>query len=318
MIEEIVSYLLFNVFGLIQGTRISDILLFFIADSIKIMLLLFFMIALIGYLRTYIPQEKIRRLLTGKKKGAGNVVAASLGALTPFCSCSSIPIFLGFLEAGIPLGVTFSFLITSPIVNEYVAILMLGFFGWKITLLYVIFGILVGIVGGMILGSMNLEKYLNRDIVGNKVKLQVSLSKTTKERLNYGLKEALSITKKLWSYILLGVGIGALIHNFVPEEVIHTVIASGGVFTVPVAVLLGVPIYGSCAAIVPIAIVLFEKGLPLGTALSFMMGISALSIPEAVILKKAMSWKLIAIFFGVVTVAIIVVGYLFNLLELWL
>ena len=311
MLQIAVDWFVYSFLGL--ESSLGESLNFFIYDSIKIILLLFFMIFVIGFLRTYLSQEKIKKWLTGRKYGSGNILASALGALTPFCSCSSIPIFLGFLEAGIPLGITFSFLITSPLINEYLVVLMLGFFGWKITLAYVISGIIIGVISGLILGKLKLEKYLIKDLVSSKLKEKKY--KTLKSRFKFGLDESYSIVKKLWIWILIGVGIGALIHNFVPEEVIHSIISRGGLFMVPLAVLLGIPLYGSCAAIVPIALVLFEKGIPLGTALAFMMAIAGLSFPEAVILRRAMKLKLILIFFLVVGFAIIITGYLFNLLQ---
>jgi len=271
------------------------------------------MILIVGFLRTYITPEKIKKLLSGKRQGGNNFLASIFGAMTPFCSCSSIPLFLGFLKAGVPLGVTFSFLITSPLVNEYLIALMLGFFGWKITLAYAISGIFIGTFSGMILGKMKLEKYLVKD-------MDVKNSREEKydsfrKRFIFGYNEAKSIVKKLWIWIVIGVGVGSLIHNYVPSETIQGIVSSGGIFSVPLAVILGVPLYGSCAAIVPIAIVLFQKGVPLGTALAFMMAISALSFPEAIMLRRAMKLKLILIFFGVVSVGIVTVGYLLNLLE---
>jgi uncharacterized protein len=315
MLRLIVDWLVYGLFGLSTESRLADSINFFIYDSIKIMLLLFVMIAAIGFLRTYLPQEKVRKWLSGKGKLTGNLMASIFGAITPFCSCSSIPIFIGFIEAGVPLGTTFSFLITSPLVNEYLVVLMLGFFGLKITALYVLFGVLIGVLAGFILGELKLEKHLVKDIAS---------PKTTKKeakydlggRFKFGLNEAWAITKKLWIWILVGVGIGAIIHNYVPEEFINSIISSGGIFTVPLATVLGVPIYGSCAAIVPIAAALFDKGVPLGTSLAFMMAISALSLPEAVILRRAMRLRLLAIFFGIVTLAIIITGYVFNILEL--
>jgi uncharacterized protein len=317
MLEKIVEWMLYSVIGLDSSLRWVESLHFFISDSIKIFLLLFVMIFLIGILRTYLPQQKIKKWISGRKWGLSNIFASLFGAITPFCSCSSIPLFLSFLEAGIPLGVTFSFLITSPLVNEYLVILMLGFFGWKITLAYVISGIIVGVVSGWILGKMKLEKYLVKDLISSKRKVQEETKYNgIKTRARFGLNEASSIVKKLWIWILVGVGIGAIIHNYVPAAVIQSIVSKGGLFSVPLAVLLGVPMYGSCAAIVPIAIVLFEKGVPLGTALAFMMAISALSFPEAVILRRAMKLKLIAIFFGVVTLAIILTGYIYNVLQM--
>ena len=319
MLQLTVDWLVHSVFGLDPTSKIAQSLNFFIYDSIKILLLLFVMITFIGFLRTYISQNTVKRLLSGKKKGLGNILASLFGAITPFCSCSSIPIFLGFLKAGIPLGVTFSFLITSPLINEYLVVLMLGFFGWKITLLYIISGILIGTISGMILGRMKLEKHLVKDLISNNSKLaQEEIFKGVKKRVLFGINEANSIVKKIWLWLLVGVGIGALIHNYVPQETIQSIISKAGFLSVPIATILGVPIYGSCAAIVPIAVVLFQKGVPLGTALAFMMATAALSLPEAIILRRAMNLKLLGIFFGVVTIAIIITGYLFNLLQVLL
>ena len=316
MLQLIVDWFLYQVLELNASSKFIQSLNFFVYDSVKIFLLLFVMIFILGFIRTYISQEKIRKWLTGKKKGVGNILASSFGAITPFCSCSSIPVFLSFLEAGIPLGITFSFLITSPLVNEYLVVLMLGLFGWKITVLYVLSGILIGVISGLILGSMKLEKHLVRDLISSSSKVSKEIGfDGIKKRLLFGLNEATSIIKKMGVWILVGVGVGAAIHNYVPSEFIHKWINKGGIFSVPIATILGVPMYGSCAAIVPIAIILFQKGVPLGTALAFMMGIAALSLPEAIMLRRAMKLKLIAIFFGVVTIAIILIGYLFNLLQ---
>ncbi|MBD3249111.1 permease [Candidatus Woesearchaeota archaeon] len=316
MLKEIVDWILYSAIGLNSTIKWVESLNFFIYDSIKILLLLVVMISVIGFLRTYLPQNKVKEWISGKRYGSGNVIASLFGAITPFCSCSSIPIFISFLEAGVPLGVTFSFLITSPLVNEYLVVLMLGFFGWKITLAYVVSGILIGTISGLILGKMKLEKYLVKDLIStnNAIKKEIKYD-GIKKRLYFGLNESISIIKKLWLWILIGVGIGAVIHNYVPSEVIQSIVSKGGLFSVPIAVILGVPMYGSCAAIVPIAVVLFEKGVPIGTALAFMMAIAALSFPEAIILRRAMKLKLIAIFFGVVTLAIILTGYIYNFLQ---
>jgi uncharacterized membrane protein YraQ (UPF0718 family) len=316
MLQVIVDWFVYSVLGMLPGARFAESVNFFIYDSIKILILLFVMIAAIGFLRTYIPHEKVKRWLSGEKRIAGNFGAALFGAATPFCSCSSIPIFLGFMEVGVPLGVAFSFLITSPLVNEYLVVLMLGFFGWKLTAAYVASGIIMGTVAGMILGRMKLEKHLVKDLVSTESNMQKEIKYDGwKKRLRFGLNEAKSIIVKLWIWILVGVGVGAAIHNYIPAELIQKVIEGGGAWTVPVATLIGVPLYGSCAAILPIAVALFQKGLPIGTALAFMMAISGLSLPEAVILRRAMKLKLILIFFGIVTVGIIITGYLFNLLQ---
>lgn len=315
MLQQIVDWIVYSALGLSPESKLAGALDFFLYDSIKIILLLFFMISIIGFARSYMSQHKIKNWI--HKKGVfGNVIASFFGSVTPFCSCSSIPIFLSFLEAGIPLGVTFSFLITSPLINEYLVIVMLGFFGWKITLLYVISGILIGILSGIILGRMNLECYLAKDLLEQDIQLPKDIPhRTLKDRVLFGIHEAKTITKRLWLWVLVGVGIGALIHNYIPKEIIQSITGKGGPLSVPIATILGVPMYGSCGAIVPIAVALFRKGIPLGTALSFMMATAALSFPEAVILRRAMKLQLIAVFFGITTLAIIITGYLFNLIQ---
>lgn len=316
MLDIIVDWIMYSVLNLNQGDKFIGALNFFIYDFLKIIVLLFFMISVIGFFRTYLPQNKVKNWITGKKYGLSNLMASFFGAITPFCSCSSIPFFISFLEAGVPLGVAFSFLITSPLVNEYIVVLMFGFFGWKITLAYIITGMLLGIFSGLLFGKMKLDKYLVDDLVATneKVKKEVSYD-GIKKRVYFGINEAISITKKIWLWVLMGVGIGAIIHNYIPSEVIKSIISSGGILAVPLAVLVGVPVYGSCAAIIPIAVVLFEKGVPLGTALAFMMSTSALSLPQAIILRRVVKLKLIAIFFGVVTIGIILTGYIYNLLS---
>jgi len=314
MLLKFSDWLIYDILGMSPATNFGRAVHFFVYDSVKILLLLFALIFVIGIIRSFLPQNKIRRWM-GQKGVAGNLFAALFGAVTPFCSCSSIPIFLGFLEAGIPLGVTFSFLITSPLINEYLVILMLGFFGWKITVLYVISGLVIGVISGMILGRMNLERYLVSDLIerrGADNGTEPSYP-TFYSRIRFGWEEAVSITQKIWIWVLVGVAIGAVIHDYVPQETIQAVIGKAGVFSVPIAVILGVPMYGSCAAIVPIAVVLFQKGIPLGTALAFMMAVAALSLPEAIMLRRAMRLRLIIIFFSVTAAAIIVIGYIFNL-----
>jgi uncharacterized membrane protein YraQ (UPF0718 family) len=312
---KLVDWLTFVLFGLSPETRFGAAVNFFIYDSAKILLLLFALIFVIGVLRTFLPQHKIKQWM-GKSGTAGNFYAALLGAVTPFCSCSSIPIFLGFLKAGIPLGVTFSFLITSPLINEYLVVLMLGFFGWKITLMYVLSGIIIGVGSGLILGRLKLEQHLVTDLIEKrKNNLREEPFPAAGGRLKFGWDEAVSITKKIWLWVLAGVGVGAAIHNYIPQELIRHIISQTGIFSVPIATVLGVPMYGSCAAIVPIAVVLFQKGIPLGTALAFMMAIAALSLPEAIMLRRAMKLPLIIVFFSVTALAIIVTGYLFNFLQ---
>lgn len=312
-IEFSADFVVSTLLGTNEGA-LAEALHFFIYDSIKIILLLFVMIFLISVFRTFIPKRKVKDWLGGRRFGLGNFLASLFGAVTPFCSCSSIPLFISFVQTRISLGIAFSFLITSPIINEYVAILMLGFFGWKITLLYIVSGLFIGTVAGIVLGKMNLEKYLNKEMLFQKKEITDKQYKKMSERVCFSLDQAKFITKKLFIWILLGVGIGAIIHGFVPEELIQQIITQTGFFAVPMAVLLGVPIYANCAAIVPVALVLFNKGVPLGTALAFMMATAALSLPEAVILKKVMKTKLLVIFFAIVALAIIITGYVFNLI----
>lgn len=314
MLEKFAGYIAENLLMLEPGTRISSSVEFFIADTIKIFILLFTMITLMGILRTYISQERIKDYLGRKKEGVSNFFASLFGAVTPFCSCSSIPLFLGFLEAGIPLGTTFSFLITSPLINEYLVVVMLGFFGWKITLAYVVSGLIIGTLSGFILGKMKLEKHLVKDLIAKKAAAKKNYT-SLKSRIRFGLDEAAPITRKIWLWLLIGIALGSIIHNYIPQDSIRSVIVATGVLAVPIAVLLGVPMYGSCAAVVPVAVALFDKGVPLGTALAFMMAISALSFPEAIILRRAMRLKLIMIFFSIVALGMIITGYFFNFLQ---
>jgi len=310
---KLADWLIYGLFGLEKGVHYADAIHFFIYDLMKIFLLLSVLIFLIGVVRTYLPEEKLKNWMS---KGGlfGNFVAALFGAITPFCSCSSIPLFISFLKAGAPLGVTFSFLITSPLINEYLVILMFGTFGLKVTMLYVAFGMVMGIAAGAIIGKMRLEGHLEEDLVkSSSVNQDSSKSLTFQDRIKFGWDEATSIIRKIWVWIFVGVGIGALIHNYVPQESIHAVMEKTGIWSVPIATILGVPLYGSCAAIVPVAVVLFEKGIPLGTALAFMMAMAALSLPEAIMLRRVMKLSLIGIFFGITTGAIIISGYLMNL-----
>ena len=313
---RLTEWFVFDLLNISRQAHFGEALQFFLYDSIKIILLLFAMISVVGFTRSFLSASRIKRWLT-RRGIIGNLLASLFGAVTPFCSCSSIPIFLGCIEAGIPLGVAFSFLITSPIINEYLAVLMLGFFGWKIALAYVSSGILIGVACGLILGKMRLERYLAEDMLllySQSLSVDVEY-RGIKQRLIFGLREAIGIVKSIWLWILVGVGIGALIHNYVPQEAVQKIVSRGGAFSVPVAVLLGVPIYGSCAAIVPIAVALFQKGFPLGTALAFMMAVAALSLPEAIMLKRAMKLKLLAIFFSITALGIVITGYIFNILQ---
>ncbi|MFH1510457.1 MAG: permease [Candidatus Woesearchaeota archaeon] len=312
MLQEIADTVVLGM-GFGPGTRLAGSVSYFLYDSVKIILLLFLMITVIGLLRTYLPQNKVKHWLSGKNLFAANFSASLFGAITPFCSCSSIPIFLGFVNAGVPLGVSFSFLVTSPLVNEYLVVLMLGFFGWKIAAAYVIAGMSIGIGCGLIFSRMNLDHLIEKDMRIRSAKDRVFGNFV--DRVFFGLGEAKSILKRIWLWILFGVAIGALVHDFVPQGFFESVVAKSGFFGVPIATVVGVPIYAGCASVVPIAAALFQKGVPIGTVMALMMSVAALSLPEAVILRRAMKLKLIAIFFGVVALGIVAIGYLVNALQ---
>lgn len=303
----------FNILGLEKGTHLGEALHFFIYDTIKIFILLITIIYLVTLLRSYFPIEKARDYLSGKHKLVGHVMAAIFGVITPFCSCSAIPLFLGFLQARIPLGVTFSYLISAPLSDAVVIAMLFSIFGWKIALLYVGIGLLIAIVAGLIIGAMNLEKEvlievkpLNMQYEGN----ETNFSHKLKESWEY----TVDIFKKIYLYVIIGVGIGAFIHGYIPADFI-SFYAGGDVWYAPiVGVIMGIPMYSNAAGILPLVEVLTQKGMLLGTALSFMMAVVALSLPEAMILKRVLSVKLICIFFGIVGFAILLTGYLFNYL----
>lgn len=317
MLTAFANWFAFQLLGLDPETRLGGAVQFFLYDTVKIFLLLAVMIFAIGVIRTWLPEERLKKWM-GHGGLWGNFFAALFGAVTPFCSCSSIPIFISLLKAGVPLGVTFSFLITSPIINEYLVILMVGEFGLSITLAYVGSGLLIGTLAGALMGKLKLNRYLESDITSSAHEDSEPVEHTWKTRLRYGWDEAAQVIGQIWIWVLVGVGIGAVIHNYVPQESVHALMEAAGIFSVPIATVLGVPMYGSCAAIVPIAVVLFQKGIPLGTALAFMMAMAALSLPEAIMLRRTMQLQLIGIYFGLTTLAIIFTGYLLNLLAQFL
>ena len=308
--------LVFDTLGIEKSSHFGEALHFFIYDTIKIFILLIAIIYIVTFLRSYFPVEKIRDYLVGKHKLIGHVFAASFGMLTPFCSCSAIPLFLGFLQARIPLGVTFSYLISAPLSDAVVIALLFSLFGWKITLLYIGFALLIAIVAGLIIGSMNLEKEVLIEVkpinscCGNSVEDRMVLKQRLKESWDY----TADIFKKIYLYVIIGIGMGAFIHGYVPTEFISQY-AGGDVWYAPVvAVIMGISMYSNAAGILPLVEVLTQKGMLLGTALSFMMAVVALSLPEAMILKRVLSMKLIGIFFGMVGCAILLVGFVFNMI----
>jgi uncharacterized membrane protein YraQ (UPF0718 family) len=312
MLKQFADYLVFTLLGLAPGSRLCEALNFFIYDTVKIFLLLSTIIFVVAVIRSSFPPEKTKRILSHKREYIGNVLAALLGIVTPFCSCSAVPLFIGFVESGVPLGVTFSFLISSPMVNEVALIMLWGLFGWKIALIYIGSGLLVAIVAGIVIGKLKMERYV-QDYVWE---IQVGNSEITamnlRQKLDYAWEYTLDLLKKIWPYVVIGVGLGAFIHGYVPQDFLVRWAGRDNPFAVPVAVALGVPLYSNAAGIIPIVQALMEKGMAIGTVLAFMMAVTALSLPEAIILKNVLKNRLLAVFFGIVAVAIICVGYLFN------
>ena len=320
-LQNIADYLVYEALGLERGKHLAEALDFFIYDTIKILILLFIIIFLMGIVNSYFPIERVKNYLSRNKLYGGEYLMASLfGTVTPFCSCSSVPLFIGFVSGGIPLGVTFAFLVTSPLVNEVAVGLFIGLFGIKTTAIYVISGVLLGTFSGMILQSFKLEKYLSpwvKDILAKAQHDQeafIQEKQSFKERLPVITAEALKIIKGILPYLVAGIAVGGLMHGYVPEGFFAKFMSKDNLFAVPLSALLAVPMYSNASGILPVVQVLVAKGVPLGTAIAFMMGVVGLSLPEAMLLKKVMTWKLIAIFFGTVTVCIIISGYLFNVI----
>jgi uncharacterized membrane protein YraQ (UPF0718 family) len=294
---------------------LGESLAFFFYDVPKILLLLSGMIFLISLFQTFIDTQKVRVMVEKRGEGVGNLMAAVFGAITPFCSCSSVPLFIGFMQAGIPMGITFSFLITSPLMNEIAFVLLIGLFGWKIALLYLLSGITIGVISGLILGRMKLERYVEGfvyDIKPQNSEQILEETPTWTERINRAMMSTREIVSKVWLFVIVGIGIGAFIHGFVPQDALTGIMGEGAWWSVPVSVLLGIPLYSNAAGIIPIISALLSKGASLGTTLAFMMSVVGLSLPEAIILKRVLKTPLLVIFFAVIAVSIILTGYLFN------
>jgi uncharacterized membrane protein YraQ (UPF0718 family) len=312
MLKSFSEYIVYGLLGLSPGTHLSGAVEFFIYDTIKIFILLSVIIFAISFMRSYFPPERTRKILSHKKEFLGNILAALLGVVTPFCSCSAVPLFIGFLEGGVPLGVTFSFLISSPMVNEVAVVLLFGLFGWKITAIYIGTGLIVALVGGYIIGRLKLEKWVEEYVYQIHVGEAPATSQTFKDRIEYARFNTKDILEKIWLYVIIAIALGGLIHGYVPEDFLAKYAGKGNIFAVPIAVLLGVPLYSNAAGVIPIVYVLMQKGVTMGTALAFMMAVTALSLPEMIILRKVLKFKLLAVFVGIMTVTIIIVGYLFN------
>jgi len=315
-IQPLSEWISYEALGLSHGSHAGEAVAFFFYDVPKIMLLVTGMIFVITVLRTFFSAERARRLLSGKRVGIGNVLASALGIVTPFCSCSAVPLFIGFVEAGIPLGVTFSFLVAAPVINEVALVLLYGMFGWKVAALYVTSGMLIAIVTGLFIGRLGVERWVE-DFVW---KMQVRGAEDDSGKLSWDerfarAREAVwEIVKKVWLYVLIGIGIGAGIHGYVPTDAMAAYMGKDAAWwAVPFVVLIALPLYSNAAGMAPILLALVEKGAALGTALAFMMAVVGVSLPETILLRRVLKPQLIAIFIGVVTVAIIITGYLFNL-----
>lgn len=320
-LQHIVDWLIYSVFNLTHGSKIGDALNFFVFDTIKIFILLGFITILMGIINSYFPIDRVRTFLTKRKwYGLDYFLASFFGTITPFCSCSSVPLFIGFVKGGIPLGVTLAFLISSPLVDAVSVAMFLGMFGWKVTIVYVVSGIVLSMISGYILGKLKIEHLLTdwvKKILENKQVADKSYEEekqTFTQRLPGIAKEAFGIVKGVSIYILIGIAIGGLMHGYIPTGFFEQYITKENPFAVPIATLVGVPMYSNAAGVLPIMQVLVQKGIPIGTAIAFMMAVVGLSIPEGLLLKKVMTTKMLFIFFGVVTACIIISGYLFNLI----
>lgn len=312
MLKSFADWLVFSVIGLSPSSQAGESLNFFIYDTAKIFLLLASIVYVVAVIRSYFSPERTRRILSHNREYVGNVLAALLGIVTPFCSCSAVPLFIGFVESGIPLGVTFSFLISSPMVNEIALIMLWGLFGWKIAMIYIGSGLLVAIVAGIVIGKLKMEKYVQDYVWEVKVGASEIQEQSFREKLEYARGYTTDLLKKIWPYVIVGIGLGAFIHGYAPADFLVKYAGRDNPVAVPLAVLIGVPLYSNAAGIIPIVQALMEKGMAIGTVLAFMMAVTALSLPEAVILKNVLKMRLLLTFFGIVAISIICVGYLFN------
>ncbi len=313
VIQPLADWLTYHALNLSVDSQLGQSLAFFLYDVPKLLLLLTGMVFAISIIRTFFSPEQTRALLGGKREGVGNVLAASLGIVTPFCSCSAVPLFIGFVESGIPLGVTFSFLIAAPTINEVAVILLFGMFGWKVAGLYILSGLLISIMAGFIIGRLRMERFVedfvwkiqgNSDVIGERL--------TWKDRMGRAWTSVKEIVGKVWLYVVVGIAIGAAIHGYVPQSALAGILSGQVWWSVPGAVLIGIPLYSNAAGMIPIVGALIEKGASLGTALAFMMSVVGLSLPEAIILRRVLKMPLLITFYGIITVAIILIGYLFN------
>jgi len=314
-LQALSDWLTYGLFGLPEEGRLGSAVAFFLYDVPKVLLLLAVVVFIVAMIRSFFPPEKTRKYLSHSKLYVGNVLAALLGIVTPFCSCSAVPLFIGFVESGVPLGVTFTFLVASPMINEVAIILLLGLFGWKITALYIGSGLLIAITSGIIIGKMGLEHWVEEYVYQIRMGEGVELPEQTwAERFAYARGYVKEIVGKVWPYVVVGIGIGAVMHGYIPDDFLVKYAGPNNPFAVPLAVVVGVPLYSNAAGVIPLVSVLTEKGMAMGTVLAFMMAVVGLSLPEAIILRKVLKPKLIAVYFSVNAVGIMIIGYLFNVI----
>jgi len=315
-LQPFTNFLTDSVFGPQKGKHLTEAVRFFIYEFPKVILLLTLIVFCVGILRTFFSPERTRKALAGKTTFAGNVMASLLGIVTPFCSCSAIPLFLGFVEAGIPLGITFSFLIASPMINEVAVILLFGLFGWKVALIYVLTGLTIAITAGWIIGRLKLEKWVEEWVYKTKMgdSSQSEEKHRLSDRISSGFVAVKEIVGKVWIYVALGIAVGAGAHGYVPEDFMASLMGKSAWYSVPLSILIGIPLYSNAAGIIPIVSVLIEKGASLGTSLAFMMSVIGLSLPEMIILRKVLKLPLILTFVGIVATGIMIVGFLFNVI----
>jgi uncharacterized protein len=313
-LKPVTDWLVDDIFGMTAGTHLTEALRFFIFEVPKVLLLLILVIFFVGIVRSYFSPEKTRKALEGKSLFTGNVLASMLGILTPFCSCSAIPLFLGFVEAGIPIGVTFSFLIASPMINEVAIVLLFGMFGWKIAAIYVVSGLVIAISAGWIIGRLNLTHWVQDWVYQTQFGSADSEFEKMKfaDRIQYGFTTVKEIVGNVWVYVILGIAVGAGAHGYVPEDFMASLMGKSAWYSVPLSVFIGIPLYSNAAGIIPIVSVLIEKGASLGTALAFMMAVIGLSLPEMIILKKVLKLQFILTFAGIMAIGIMLIGFLFN------
>jgi uncharacterized protein len=315
-LPHLARYLTYDLFGLSEGSHLAAAVEFFIYDTPKVLMLLTIVVFGVGIINSFFTPERTRSILAGKKESVGNFLAAFLGVATPFCSCSAIPLFIGFVKAGIPLGVTFSFLISAPMVNEVAVVLLYGLLGWEVAAIYMGTGLLIAMVAGWVIGRLKMEKYIEEWVIEIRAaEAQVETeTQTLRDRVRYGLEAVKDIVGKVWKWIVLGIAVGAFIHGYVPENFLAAIMGKEAWWSVPIAVLVGIPMYSNAAGMIPVVQALLGKGAALGTVLAFMMSVIALSLPEIIILRKVLKLRLIITFVGVVGLGILIVGYLFNVI----